>query len=52
MIKCIKISNLFFKIDKDKPVLIPGDLEKFNMKKAEQDHGISYHVNQIIYAVS
>lgn len=37
-------------IDKSKPVLVAGDLEKIHMKKSDSDRGISYHVNQVLYA--
>ena len=36
----------------DKPVLIAGDLEREEMKKADRNNGISYHSNQITFAVS
>ena len=39
-------------IDADKPVLVPGDPEKIHMKKSDVDNGISYHMNQVKYAVS
>ncbi len=40
------------KIEKDKPVLIAGDLESLHMAKSDKNKGISYHVNQLTYAVS
>lgn len=39
-------------INKDKPVLVAGDLELQNMKKNVEMKGIPYHKNQIKYAVS
>lgn len=41
-----------FKIEEDKPVLVAGDPERLNMKKCDENHGISYHGNQVKYAVS
>jgi LDH2 family malate/lactate/ureidoglycolate dehydrogenase len=38
-------------VEADKPVLVPGDPERSIMRKADAQHGISYHVNQIKYAV-
>lgn len=35
----------------DKPVLIAGDPEREEMKKADRNNGISYHFNQITFAV-
>ena len=39
-------------VDSSKPVLVPGDPERLNMKKSEANHGISYHINQVKFAVS
>lgn len=33
--------------DPAKPVLVPGDPERINMKKVEEEGGISYHKNQL-----
>jgi hypothetical protein len=38
--------------DPIKPVMVPGDPERLNMKKSELNSGISYHVNQLKFAVS
>ena len=38
-------------VDKDKPVLVAGDPEKIHMEKCDEGNGISYHINQIKYAV-
>jgi len=43
---------LFIKVDPSKPVLVAGDPEALHMKQCENDKGISYHINQIKYAVS
>ena len=40
------------KIDKEKPVLVAGDPERASMKKCDDKNGISYHINQIKYAVN
>lgn len=37
-------------IDKNKPVLVAGDPERIEMKKADENKGISYHMNQITMA--
>ena len=37
-------------MDSQKPILVPGDPERNMMNKAKENNGISYHVNQIIYA--
>lgn len=37
-------------INVDKPVLIAGDPEREEMKKADRNNGISYHFNQITFA--
>ena len=39
-------------IDPAKPVLVPGDPERINMKKSDVNNGIAYHVNQVKFAVS
>ena len=39
-------------VDKNKPVLVAGDPESIHMKKCDDENGISYHVNQIKFAVS
>jgi LDH2 family malate/lactate/ureidoglycolate dehydrogenase len=39
-------------VDPSKPVLVAGDPEAIHMKKSDDNNGISYHVNQIKYAVS
>ena len=50
--KIDKLIKNNFKIDSEKPVLVAGDPERLNMKKSEENHGISYHINQVKYAVS
>jgi hypothetical protein len=42
---------LILQIDKNKPVLVAGDVEKLHMKKSDEQNGIEYHVNQVKYAV-
>lgn len=37
-------------IDPAKPVLVPGDPERINMKKSDVNNGIAYHVNQVKFA--
>ena len=44
--------NFFKQINQDKPVLVAGDPEKISMKKNDDNNGITYHINQIKYAVS
>lgn len=39
-------------MDANKPVLVPGDPEKINMKSVDDNNGISYHINQIKFAVN
>lgn len=39
-------------VDKDKPVMVAGDPEREHMKKSDENNGISYHVNQVKFAVS
>ena len=51
----LKLFEFFFmnqKIDKEKPVLVAGDPERASMKKCDDKNGISYHINQIKYAVN
>ena len=43
--------SAYFKIDEKKPVLVAGDPERIMMKNADASLGISYHVNQVIFAV-
>jgi LDH2 family malate/lactate/ureidoglycolate dehydrogenase len=38
-------------VDPAQPVLVPGDPERANMERAKKNNGISYHVNQIKFAV-
>ena len=45
------IKNILNKINSDKPVLVAGDPEKISMKKNDDNNGITYHINQIKYAV-
>ncbi|XP_031638988.1 uncharacterized protein LOC116351078 [Contarinia nasturtii] len=34
-------------VNEEKPVLVPGDLERAYMKKTDEEGGIRYHVNQL-----
>ena len=45
------IQVIFIKVDENKPVLVAGDPEAIHMKKCDENKGISYHINQIKYAV-
>lgn len=39
-----------FKVEADKPVLVPGDPERERMNEADRNGGISYHPNQVKFA--
>ena len=46
------VANEYKKTDKDKPILVAGDPERLHMKKSDEDGAITYHINQLKFAVN